>query len=67
MRIISKNRAHFSGTHKGASIEIDREPDGRFYIIVTAKDGGYLYDGWAPENVTRMSDAKKEAIKGSCF
>ena len=67
MRIISKSRMHFYATHKGASIEIERESDGRFYIIVREKDGGYLYDGWAPENITRMRDAKRQAIEGACL
>jgi hypothetical protein len=67
VRIISKDRKHFRGTHKGAEIEIEREPDGRFYIIVRAKDGGYLYDGWAPNDMRRMRDAKREAIRGACL
>ncbi len=67
MRIISRSRKHFSGTHKGASIEIEREPDGRFYIMVRGKNGGLLYDGWAPESITRMRDAKVEAIRGACL
>jgi hypothetical protein len=65
VRIISKSRKHFYGTHKGGSINIDREPDGRFYIIVTWTDGGTLYDGWAPESVTTMKQAKAEAIRGA--
>lgn len=67
MRIITKSRKHFHGTHKGAEIEIEREANGLFYIIVRWTDGGLLYDGWAPASVTRMGDAKKEAIKGACL
>lgn len=67
MRIISKDRNHFRGTHKGATLEIERERDGRFYILVLWKDGGAMYDGYAPETITRMSDAKKEAIRGACL
>lgn len=67
MRVISKDREHFHGTHKGASLEIEREPDGRFYIIVRWKDGGLLYDGWAPDEIRRMRDAKREAIRGACL
>lgn len=71
MRIISKSRNHFYGTHKGASIEIDRDQSAgslfTFYIMVTAKDGGHLYDGYAPEGVTTMRQAKREAIKGACL
>jgi hypothetical protein len=64
MRIISKSRKHFSGTHKGHTIEIDKEPDGRFYIIVKDAGGSYAYDGWAPEEIRTMAEAKREAIKG---
>ena len=67
MRTRSKSRVHFTGTHKGAEIHIEREPDGRFYIIVTWKDGGHLYDGWAPREVRTMVAAKREAIKGACL
>jgi hypothetical protein len=67
MRIISASRNLFRGTHKGASIEIEREPDGSFYIIVTARDGGHLYDGWAPDTVLNMRAAKAEAIDGACL
>lgn len=67
MRILSKSRKHFQGTHKGATIEIEREPDGRFYIQVRWKDGGMMYDGWAPDEVRRMKDAKREAIRGACL
>ncbi len=67
MRILKQTRREFHGTHKGASIDIDRELDGRFYIIVTASSGGYLYEGWAPEGITTMAAAKKEAIRGACL
>lgn len=66
MRIISKSRNHFHGTHKGGEIEIERESDGRFYIRVRWKDGGYLFDGWA-RNATTMREAKREAIRGACL
>jgi hypothetical protein len=67
VRTISKSRKHFHGTHKGATLEIEREPDGRFYIIVRWKDGGLMYDGWAPANIRRMAEAKHEAIRGACL
>jgi len=67
MRIVSKSRTHFHGTHKGHSIEIERERDGRFYIIVKSFSGSYAYDGWAPETVTTMAAAKREAIRGACL
>ena len=65
MRIIAQTRTEFSGTHKGASIDIQREPDGTYYIIVKARDGSYLYDGWAPKHVTNMRLAKIEALRGA--
>lgn len=70
MRIIEKRRGFFHATHKGAEIVIEREKDfaliGRpFYITVTARDGGRLYDGYAPTTVTTMKDAKREALKGA--
>lgn len=67
MRVLSKDRNHFRGTHKGALIEIEHEKDGRFYIQVRHKDGGYMYDGWAPAHVRQMRHAKAEAIRGACL
>ena len=71
MRIVSKSCQHFLGTHKGAEISIEREHDpnvsGAFYIIVTATDGGCLYDGWSPPGVLTMAEAKREAIRGACL
>lgn len=67
MRILSKSRNHFRGTHKGHTIEIQKEPDGRFYIIVKDFGGSYAYDGWAPNDVRTMPAAKREAIKGACL
>lgn len=67
MRIKSKSRDTFWGTHKGADIQIEREPDGRFYIQVRWKDGGLMYDGWAPEEITTMREAKREALRGACL
>lgn len=51
--------------HSGASVQIDREPDGRFYIIVKTKDGASLYEGWAPTHIATMHDAKREALRGA--
>lgn len=65
MRIKTETADYFVGSHKGGSIEIDREPDGRFFIQVRWKHGGYMYNGWAPDDVTTMADAKREAIKGA--
>lgn len=70
MRVLEKRRGHFSGTHKGADIEINRDPcpgapERKFYIQVRAKSGGLLYDGWSPEGVNTIAEAKREAIKGA--
>ncbi|SFG85327.1 hypothetical protein [Methylobacterium gossipiicola] len=67
MRIEQQSARHFWGTHKGAQIQIDREPDGTFYIIVTTRNGGTLYDGWAPRDVVTMAQAKRQAVKGACL
>lgn len=64
MRVIEQRCGYFRGTHKGAEIEIERDR-GKFYIIVRAADGGALYDGWAPENVHTMIEAKREARRGA--
>ncbi len=56
--------------HNGADIEITRvkvETALRFYIEVTWCDGRKLYSGYASPNVTRMADAKKEAIRQACL
>lgn len=75
MRITEQTDKRFRGTHKGYAISIDLDEDdvedeewgfGRFYIRVQSiEGGGHLYDGWAPESVTTIDDAKKEAIRGS--
>lgn len=67
MRIISKGRDHFLGTHKGYTIDIEKEPDGSFYIRVYNPEisFGTAYDGWAPEHIRTMKDAKREALRGS--
>lgn len=67
MRIITQNAKRFEGTHKGAWIGIDREPDGLYYIMVRAKSGGILYDGWAPDTVMTIAQAKKQAVAGACL
>lgn len=68
MRILQKKRGYFRGTHKGATIEIERNhdyPDHKFYIRVKWKDGGYLYNGYSPESVESMAQAKREACWGA--
>lgn len=70
MRVQESSRGYFRGTHKGCSIEIERDrndPDRRFYIWVQAESGCYLYDGWAPADVRTMPQAKREALYGACL
>ena len=69
MRIIHQDRDSFHGTHKGATITIEPDFDfphlHRFYIQVRWKDGGLLYDGYSPEHVRTIAEAKREAIRGA--
>ena len=50
---------------QGNHFNIEREPDGRFYIQVTWKKGGYLYDGWWNEYGKTMREAVIEAVEGA--
>lgn len=65
MRTVSKGRNFFLGTHKRHDISIEREKNGRFYIIVTAPCGMHAYEGWAPDDVTTMAQAKQRARIGA--
>jgi hypothetical protein len=68
VRIIEKRRGYFYGTHKGSTIEIKRESADmhqRFYVQVTASSGSVLVDGWTPEGVVTMAQAKRWAIEGA--
>lgn len=65
MRTIEETDDAFHGTHKGAEIFIEQENDGRFYIEVRWSSGSYMYDGWAPDTVITMKQAKAEAIRGA--
>jgi hypothetical protein len=75
MRITEQTAKRFRGTHKGCDIAIDLDEDtdedefghGLFYIRVNVHEGGYLYDGWAPESVTTIEEAKREALAGACL
>lgn len=72
MRVLEKRRGYFRGTHKGGEIEIERdplpsEPSRKFYIRVTWKNGGMLYNGWSPPGIDTMAQAKREAIRGACL
>lgn len=70
MRIIEKRRGYFRGAHKGATIEIERDhdiPDRKFYIRVAHASGSMMYDGYSPEGIETMAQAKAEAIRGACL
>ena len=68
MRIIESRRGYFNGTHKGHEIDIEREPDGRFYIRVWSIESGmHAYHGWAGEEIRTMPQAKREALRGACL
>ena len=70
-RVIKKTANNCEAYLKGFYIQIDREPDSRFYIIVQSPDGGNLYDGWWPNELDwvgekpTMKEAISEAISGS--
>lgn len=73
MRIIEQTRDRFRGTHKGCLVVIERETEpglcSEWYITVRTEGGcgGALYDGWPPEQVRTMDEAKREALAGSCL
>lgn len=60
-----KTKDSFSGFYKGYSIEIDRDKDTQTFYIQVYSDDGYLYDGWADDDITSIDDAIQEAIKGA--
>ena len=69
MRVLETSRGYFRGTHKGYTIEIERDhdiPDRKFYIRVF-NDYGHAYDGYSPEGIETMAEAKREAIRGACL
>ena len=74
MRIVSKSRKHFHGTHKGYEVHIEREKcsddvdvwGGAFYIKVRSLESGlHAYDGYSPAGVRTMKEAKREALQGA--
>ncbi|WP_159953152.1 hypothetical protein [Rhizobium sp. 18065] len=70
MRVQQQSHTYFHGTHKGATIEIERVHDfhdHHFYIRVRWKDGGHLYDGYSPAGITTMAEAKRDAVRGACL
>jgi len=57
---------NFHGQYKGHEIDINRESDDDFYIIVTHPDGTPLYDGWwAHGGKDTVHDAVNEALRGA--
>ena len=68
LKIIEKTNDAFFGTYKKHDIQIEREDDCGFYIIVQNEDGCYSYDGyWSSCLPVEMSDAIEEALDGSCL
>ena len=57
---------HFYGTYRKHEIQIDREPNGSFYIIVRSPSGSCCYDGWRKGSLD-MSAAITQALVGSCL
>lgn len=66
---VEKTDDHFHAIYKGRDIQIDREPDGSFYIIVTDLESGmHDYDGWWQESrysTKTIDEAIEEALKGA--
>jgi len=56
----------FHGRYRKHDIDIEREPDDRFYIMVRAPDGGLVYDGWWSGGWL-MKEAVVEALRGACL
>jgi len=59
------NNDAYYGIHKGHTIEIERQGDEPYYITVIAADGSYAYDGYAPDTISTIRDAKAEALRGA--
>ena len=58
----------FRATYRGHELDISKERGARgFYIIVTAPDGCYAYDGWWGEEWSTMDEAIAQALMGSCL
>lgn len=64
-RVVKKSSLHFIGYYKDWSIEIQREPDGQFYIMVTHPSHGIGYDGWWGSELNGMDEAIQEAFRGA--
>ena len=65
-RISEMTEDVFYGEYKGHVIEINRESDDDFYIMVRNPSGSFDYDGWwQHDGKDTIRDAVEEALKGS--
>ena len=68
-RVWTHSDTEFYGLYKGCTIHCEREDDEPrwWYIQVRYKDGGLLYDGYAPDEIETTEQAIAEAIRGACL
>lgn len=65
--LITKERTNtsFYGFYKGHELVIEKHKNDDYFYIQVYNDGGYAYDGYAPEECETVDDAIKEAIDGA--
>ncbi len=62
------NSSERSYTFRGHLIHLQKEVGKNWYIIVTAPDGCYAYDGWwADSEDSTLREALAEAKRGACI
>lgn len=68
-RVAENTREEMEARFKGCSIHMQKDgPRKNWYITVTAKSGGHLYDGyWSDSEDKTAIEALAEAKKGSCL